>query len=97
MEASNPVYLQHTVRRLIWVTAIFAAFISIIAISGLSVAWYSLHQQVERNEDTIAALCREVNEHNRTISTILRDAGIPRHLLAPLAPRPCNVRELRGD
>lgn len=82
---------------MIWASVIFGIVISIIAISGLSIAWYSLHEQVKRNEEVIVHLCRDINEHNRSIITLALDFGVPPYQLEPFKSRPCTIDHLRED
>lgn len=94
--------LQTTVKHLIWATALFGIVISAIALSGLSVATYVLYDNIDsnkaniqRNQDTIVALCRQINSDNAELLIAALDLGVPYNKVQFLLPRPCNLAALR--
>lgn len=89
--------LTHTVNVWIWLSTIFGIIITLLALAALSVAWYGLHVQVQQSEDTITALCLEINERNRELTTIFLDLGVHSHDLTMLEPNDCVYEGLRGE
>lgn len=89
--------LSRNVNLLIWASAIFAVIISIIAVSGLSIAWWNVHKQVDQNRELIIAVCRQQNALKNDIVTIALDLGVPRYKLAALIPLPCTKTQLQRD
>lgn len=94
--------LQRSVRHLIWASAIFAVVIGGISILGLGLAWYSVKQQIhvnraniEQNQQNIIALCREINEHNKDIRTLMLDFGLQPYQLTQFLPQPCTSNRLQ--
>ena len=89
--------LNHSVRLLIWASTVFAIIVATILIVAALVVARQFHQEVQNNENLIVALCRQTNAHNRDLTVIALDLGIPAHVLAPFGPKPCTVSNLRKE
>lgn len=87
--------LRHTVRRLIWAVVIVCTLISIIAVSGVSLAWYGLRKQVQENERILIAMCRQNNAQNKDLRTVLLTFGVQPHELFELRPIVCSQGNLK--
>ena len=96
VEDKNPfLELQRTVRICIVVGAIAMAIVAIIAISGISLAWYVQRGRIQDNEELIVKLCRQNNAHNKSIKTVLLTFGVPQEELFELHPIICNPEGIK--
>ena len=92
------------IRKLIRWTVISMLVISLIAITSLGLSTYVLYHRVQdnqeaihRSEDTIVALCRQINRHNLDMQEFFLDLSVPLHELQFLESKECNVERLRQE
>lgn len=83
-------HLQSLVRRMIWITGIYMTIVTLIAVSGVSIAWYALHKQVEQNADALIAMCRQNNMQNHDLRVVLLSFGVTNEELHELRPIICD-------
>ena len=89
--------LVRNVKLLTWATTIFAIFIAAVLTVAVILVSRGFQREVQNNEDLVIALCRQNNAHNKDLTVIALDLGIPIHSLAPFQPKPCTTANLRRE
>jgi hypothetical protein len=94
--------IKNTVQHMITATVIFGVVISLIALAAIGISGFVLHDHyesnkanIQRNQDTIVALCRELNERDIELKIAAIDLGVPPNRLTFLTKRPCKPDQLR--
>lgn len=94
--------IKKTVKKMITATMVFGVVISIIALGAIGISGFVLHDHyesnranIQRNQDTIVALCRELNERDIELKIAAIDLGVPPNRLTFLTRRSCKLDQLR--
>ena len=94
----NPVKeLSRVVKLLIWASVTFAIIVTIILTIAIVIVAQQFRAEVQQNENLVIALCRQNNAHNKDLTVIALDLGVPAHVLAPFQPKPCTTANLRRE
>ena len=89
--------LAKDVKLLTWATTAFAIIVAIILTTATIIVARQFSQEVQQNENLVIALCRQNNAHNRDLTVVALDLGVPAHVLAPFQPKPCTTANLRRE
>ena len=91
--------IQRVIRRIVIIGGICMFVVALIAVAGVSVAWYGLRQEVRENQELVQSLCRQNNEQNTDILITALNLGVPFYRVRAFEPVDCSIKaiERRND